>query len=237
MNVLDFEQLTLFLEDFPASPSVWLESKKEKKMTVTYGLKCLELSENLRRVGSFVKTYLESSNLPPGQWSRIWSKQAITSSCSILKLRLSERRTEEAGSPLWATPNTMDHLPPRSEEALMKQATTSRKGRTRPANLREQVDEKTMRLWPTPRAQEWKDGVKKLPPSRAENPGRDNLTTRVCRMMMYATPQSRDFRTGQKERWEDPNRSRNLNDQIGGQLNPTWVEWLMGFPIGYTEVE
>lgn len=38
------------------------------------------------------------------------------------------------------------------------------------------------------------------------------------------------------DRWEDPNRSRNLNDQIGGQLNPTWVEWLMGFPIGWTEL-
>ena len=23
--------------------------------------------------------------------------------------------------------------------------------------------------------------------------------------------------------------------QVSGQLNPTWVEWLMGFPIGWTE--
>ncbi|MFP7276070.1 hypothetical protein SFC17_14190 [Bacillus paralicheniformis] len=23
----------------------------------------------------------------------------------------------------------------------------------------------------------------------------------------------------------------------GGQLNPTWVEWLMGFPIGWTELK
>jgi hypothetical protein len=28
----------------------------------------------------------------------------------------------------------------------------------------------------------------------------------------------------------------NLNDQVGGQLNPTWVEWLMGFPAGWTEL-
>ena len=25
-----------------------------------------------------------------------------------------------------------------------------------------------------------------------------------------------------------------LADQIGGQLNPSWVEWLMGWPIGWT---
>ena len=29
----------------------------------------------------------------------------------------------------------------------------------------------------------------------------------------------------------------NLNDQIGGSLNPTWVEWLMGFPLGWTVLE
>jgi hypothetical protein len=51
----------------------------------------------------------------------------------------------------------------------------------------------------------------------------------------FATPQSRDFRTGQQSRWENPERTRNLNDQIGGQLNPTWVEWLMGWPLGWTD--
>ena len=27
-----------------------------------------------------------------------------------------------------------------------------------------------------------------------------------------------------------------LADQVGGQLNPMWVEWLMGFPIGWTDL-
>jgi hypothetical protein len=30
--------------------------------------------------------------------------------------------------------------------------------------------------------------------------------------------------------------SVSLHDQIGGSLNPTWVEWLMGFPIGWTDL-
>lgn len=69
-----------------------------------------------------------------------------------------------------------------------------------------------------------------LPPSQI---GRASLVGDVMRM---ATPQARDFRTGQRSRWGDPRRSQNLNDQIGGQLNPPWVEWLMGWPIEWTDL-
>lgn len=48
---------------------------------------------------------------------------------------------------IWATPNTMDSLSLRSEEALKKQATTIRKGRNAPSNLREQVDPKSCEIY------------------------------------------------------------------------------------------
>ncbi len=54
---------------------------------------------------------------------------------------------------------------------------------------------------------------------------------------MFATPQARDYRSGSLDRWNDPRRSRNLNDQVGGLLNPRWEEWLMGWPIGWTELK
>lgn len=47
----------------------------------------------------------------------------------------------------WATPNTMDHLGLRTEEGVRKQATGASAGRTRPANLREQVDPETTRIY------------------------------------------------------------------------------------------
>ena len=56
----------------------------------------------------------------------------------------------------------------------------------------------------------------------------------------YATPQARDWRTGSPERWKEARkgiRSCNLNDQVGGKLNPDWVEWLMGWPIGWSALE
>ncbi len=55
----------------------------------------------------------------------------------------------EVGVVNWATPNTLDHLPQRSVEAMERLMGKGghREGSTRPSNLREQI------LWPTPRAQ------------------------------------------------------------------------------------
>ena len=47
----------------------------------------------------------------------------------------------------WATPNTMDYMDQRSPEALLRQATTARAGRTMPANLREQVDPQACEIY------------------------------------------------------------------------------------------
>lgn len=32
------------------------------------------------------------------------------------------------------------------------------------------------------------------------------------------------------------NRKHQLQTEVGGQLNPTWVEYLMGFPLGWTDL-
>ena len=177
-------------------------------------------------------------------WSRIWSTLAITSSCSIMKLRLSELGTDEAGSSLWATPNTMDSMDCRSYEAMKRQATNGgRRNRRRPSNLREKVDplmcqayedasaEAKAKLFPTPRANEYKDTLQSVPPSRQKEPGKCNLTQAIALEKLYTTPCAADSQgsTG-------GNNHRSLRTDVAGQLNPTWVEWLMGFPIGWTDL-
>ena len=60
------------------------------------------------------------------------------------------------------TPTTMDHLPPRSVDSMIKQTTIHRKGRTKLANLREALNPQTVELFnhlqslPTPTARDYK---------------------------------------------------------------------------------
>ena len=182
-------QLTLYPVDSPASPFPWLESKKGKTTTVTSGLRCCGLSESCARVASSVRMYLESSRLPPGKWSRIWSAQAITSSCFIMKLRLSEHGTGERG-----------------------------------------FSSSASQMWPTPRANEYKDTLQSVPQSRQKDPGKFNLTQRVA-MKLFTTPCAADA-----QGTHGGENHRSLRTDVAGQLNPTWVEWLMGFPPGWTDL-
>jgi hypothetical protein len=95
-----------------------------------------------------------------------------------------------------------------------------------------------VKYWPTPAASEARLGYQRRDTGKKGT--QQSLTTIVIDeerkrvVHQFATPQARDYRTGQIERWENPERSRNLNDQIGGSLSADWVEALMGFPIGWT---
>ena len=238
MKPQDCERLTLFpgASRDCASPFLAQEKGAESWTTAICGPKCSGLSPNLRRVGLSLKTYLESCVLPLPTLSRTWKVQAITPSCLCMKLRLSARRTAAPASPssptepqLWATPNTMDHLPQRSPEALIRQAATTRKGRTRPANLREQVCPETVALWPTPTARDYKDGSA----AACRNVPVNGLLGRAVHQNRLLTTPTASDAVGT----HGGGNSRSLRTDAGGQLNPTWVEWLMGYPEGWTELK
>ena len=296
MSGQDYIQLTLFPGDSHASRSPLPGSSEARRTTATSGRKWLGLSKNSGQLGLLEKMLLESLGWHSPIFYLNWKPVDIGQGHFLYQLALSEPDTDDTGWQLWATPNTMDHLPQRSPEALRRQAEGSRKGRKRPANLREQVDMETVKMWEEPRV--WKTPVAADAANRemyVNSRGEPNLSGQVkiwptptvngnynkkgssknagtglaTAVKMYNTPtsqdaknstlpksqinraslvgdvmremfatlQARDYRTGQASRWEDTeHRSRNLNDQPGGQLNPYWVEWLMGFPVGWTEI-
>ena len=141
----------------------------------------------------------------------------------------------------WATPTTMDKLPPKSAQALLKEATQARPGRSKPANLRDQVS--NMQNWPTPNAWDGKRGPRSEE-HLANKKGQVTLVTAVKqaeREKLLPTPNARDWKDGKTSgNRKSPGLgvvAHQLDTQTGGQLNPTWVEWLMGFPLEWTDLK
>jgi hypothetical protein len=55
---------------------------------------------------------------------------------------------------------------------------------------------------------------------------------------LWPTPTSRDYKDGKAPRIRYGKRQTDtLGRAVGGKLNPQWVEWLMGFPVGWTDLE
>ena len=54
------------------------------------------------------------------------------------------------------------------------------------------------------------------------------------RMEQWPTPLSSEHKGNQKIR---ENRQNGLTALVGGRLNPMWVEWLMGWPLGWTDLK
>lgn len=186
-----YEQLTLFPADSHASPSPWLESKRAKGMIDTSGRRCSELSPSCARVALSVRTFLESSRLPPGRWSRIWSVLAITSSCLILRLRLSERGTGGQGCS--------------SSESQM---------------------------WPTPTARDCKGANSLKHLTQPKTPGNNHHVCQLANAVKLFTT----LCAADAQGTHGGENHRSLRTDVAGQLNPTWVEWLMGFPQGWTDL-
>lgn len=62
--------------------------------------------------------------------------------------------------------------------------------------------------------------------------GGEQMSSNLVKRM--ATPKSVASGPDYARRGRKGTGGDDLSTQVGGQLNPPWVEWLMGFPIGWT---
>ena len=88
-----------------------------------------------------------------------------------------------------------------------------------------------VKLWPTPTATLGTKGGRITP--RKSREGGTLIEAVAARQ--FATPTARDWRSGKASEETHEKNSRPLSEQVGGSLNPTWVEWLMGYPLGWTD--
>ena len=166
------------------------EKEKEQMTTAISGQKCLDSlgrSNPNSLLGRMCKELLTSKTAwYSDRCVTTWKVKVSKSNVSLFQLRASVLGTKGTESGLWATPNTMDHLPPRSKEGTLKLQQGHRKGRTKPANLREQVDPETMKMYPTPTQDSASERTKKY------KQGGTPLTVAVQEeeKRMYPTPRS-----------------------------------------------
>lgn len=151
-------------------------------------------------------------------------------------------------SGLWATPTTMDKLPPKSPEALHREATIARPGRSKPANSRDQVS--NMKNWPTPQTRGFtNDGdlmaLAKSCETFEEMNGMAYRASLKKKKQHWPTPVSTMSKGSSQASLIRKSGKSRQNDRLdhavmasnNGQLNPTWVEWLMGWPLGWTDLK
>ena len=209
--------------DFPAKISVLEDSKKESEkelgqdyFTSAFGylgkfdlsspsLKMLEIYSPLKKGGYSKKS---SFKLP---------KQGMMLNGQLFQQEMWEAATFENVCGSLPTPNTMDHLPPRGLDSMIKQTQVHRKGRTKLANLREAVNPQAVKLFnelqqlrlPTPTSRDWKDSGENMNYKKAAE------KKRLAGVLNHT--------------------HSNLTGE-NTTLNPAFLEEMMGFPVGWTQI-
>jgi DNA (cytosine-5)-methyltransferase 1 len=103
------------------------------------------------------------------------------------------------------------------------------KGLTQVARMFPATAGEEKNLWPTPKSSPSGPDYARV---NREGSGGDDLATAVARRSI-PTPQASDHRSGKGYSHEGKTQTPQLRHNSGGQLNPTWVAWLMGFPLDW----
>lgn len=164
-------------------------------------------------------------------YSGTWPRAGMTRSGIAYLRQPSAPITKETASGSWPTPQARDHRTGQPQRV----GSPARHGGW---NLNDWAA-----LWPTPQAHD-------VHPGRAERVGRHgtkhggrDLNDWVAR---WPPPRSQNAEPRNHKIWRRPDgEPQNLENAIaaaepsavGGLLNPEWVEWLMGYPPGWTDCE
>lgn len=210
----DLKQLPSSQAAFPVSPSPPLENGRALRMNATCGRKCAALLPSCGPVGCLGKMLLASSIWGSTKRSLTWQKRDTLFSHSYFRLAVSAHgmsASELLSSRLmFPTPLASDNNTARDAASL--DVFLSDNGIFRKRN-------RNGAIW----------------------------SLSLSAAVFYLTPVASDgFRSTLKPSAFDPaKKDGNLSAQIISQeqpvsetaaLNPDWVEWLMGFPKGWTDV-
>ena len=210
------ELLTLYRAGFPAKTLAPQETAQESPaLDQDSGLKWQGLLGKYDHGTRSWKTAQCSLLEDLEQSLEIWPRWGLMRDGASYQQQTLVRRTSEKESGLWHTPMASDG----NKLDCTLPAIYRRMEKKQEIGLAMEV-----RLFPTVTAK-----ANQLAPSmqsRYANP-------------IWPTPTLRDYKgmrgAGAQERKGNP--TDTLPNMIGGSLNPTWVEWLMGWPLGWTDLK
>jgi len=222
------DNATCSLVDSPASPTVSLVSAGGAEMNETCGESVFELCGGFDPNTDFSRMFrasLQASGERLGLRLRwIWKRVATKGYHFCLQPIKSRHSTsgKESGllrdGKLWATPKASDGAEwgtPRTSGRPIEKST----------HLTTQA-----KCYPTPSTV---DGGSYFNQSKSAGAKKRPTLGAMASYNLWPTPTAR---AGQNP-GEHGNGGQNLATVVGGKLNPQWVEWLMGYPIGWSDCE
>jgi hypothetical protein len=209
------ELLMSYLEGFPVKTSA--QQGKEQESTAHV------LDSGWRWHGSFVKYDLDTCSWRTPQcslledsdeFSQTWPRWGLMRDGECLEQLTPALRIDETEFGLWPTPTVCGNYNRKGSSATSGDGLAT-----------------AVRMWPTPMARDWKDSAK------SGNRKSPNLGAEVH----WPTPRTKGM-CGGSGAWQQLKEATTIEEARmmgagnGGQLNPTWVEWLMGWPLEWTDL-
>jgi hypothetical protein len=232
--------LTSYVADTPANHSQQQENEMALMTHDTYGLGYAKPLANYdldtRSWRMYEATLLSDS--PP--FSGSWPASGMTLNGKLFPQTLLVRHISENELSSWPTPVSSSSM----DEDISTVRSRLDKGKPYKSRLIEAIAlaPTPSGNWPTPLASDvYTDNLK----SSQQKDGSMHSVSLGQAVQMWPTPRSNTAMASliTPEIANDPKRFPNLEtvvgrrEQVTGRLNPMWVEWLMGFPLGWTDLE
>ena len=241
-----FQTATSYPVAIPANHLVRPGSDEARKMTAISGRKYLPLFKQNAPLGLFARMFLDTSVWASTRCFLTWKIRPVTQSKHfVLVLYPWMPRTEDLESGLWATPRTTDGTGgPNKLDEKGRRISQTNPDLVFGAKLADQV-----KMWPTPTASQARSegSIKQMRQkvyagevTREEAEAMIGGSLEPARMKkMWPTPTANEDACGtpngkmQKMLGNHPE----VRNTGVGTLNPQWVEWLMGYPEGWTDLK
>jgi hypothetical protein len=240
----DSAQLRLFQADTLASLFLWPGSEKARQMTATSGLRCLMLSKMSDPLGSLEKMLLGTLHWGSIKRYLTWQVRATPQGRLLFRLVPKAPSTEETEFSLSPTITAADSWTYRLKTSK------ARPGSHSALSLHQAV---AWNMFPTPMAADATAGAiigkgdtyemsETGVPRKITQSGASGSLGLARYVKLIPTPVASEYKRMRAYPGDASRHSLTIADiaatlemDCTGFLNPSWVEWLMGFPLEWTK--